>query len=429
METPVHEHPAQHRTKARHLMPRICLAAALVTLLGAGIIYRLGLGRFYGSYYIFLLATIWCCLLALLLGIASIIAWQPEYRLSKWLTRLSGPLIALFIFLSLYETAQLACRWFGSSDTKFRVYEGDHASAVNYTFDPDLGWAPLENVASGARLTVRDQLIFDYSYQTDGHRRRVVPAQSIENVPRERALLFFGGSYVFGEAVNDSETLPNQLALLEPDTRMYNYGFSGYGPGQMLARMESRDLRPEIDEAQVAAIYVFIPNHVRRVIGSYSVITWSRHSPYYQLAENGDVFRVGNFQNQRSRLTGWYDFLRGDHVLQHFKIDIPPRVGSRHFELTAAILDAARKCFEFQFGSTDFSVLIYPDCPSGEFSGRDIVPTLQERGIRVLDYSDLFGTDASHYFYLPHDTHPTPEAHRMVAAQLSREALFSGGDN
>ena len=53
-------------------------------------------------------------------------------------------------------------------------------------------------------------------------------------------IAFFGDSFTFGEGVNDAETLPQAFAdLLGRRERVLNLGFSGYGPHQFLAELQT----------------------------------------------------------------------------------------------------------------------------------------------------------------------------------------------
>ena len=54
------------------------------------------------------------------------------------------------------------------------------------------------------------------------------------------ALVFFGDSFTFGEGLNDADTLPQVFAdLLGRKQRVLNLGFSGYGPQQFLAELQT----------------------------------------------------------------------------------------------------------------------------------------------------------------------------------------------
>jgi hypothetical protein len=55
----------------------------------------------------------------------------------------------------------------------------------------------------------------------------------------KEAILFFGGSFTYGEGVGDDETLPAQVGKITKGRyRVYNFGLHGYGPQHMLAAVE-----------------------------------------------------------------------------------------------------------------------------------------------------------------------------------------------
>ena len=400
--------------------------AALGFVVLAFCMYWLGTGRWAAFEYQCALWGGWFLAAALLAATVPSALRRTNTMPGRLATAAVGPALFLLIFLSLYIGAQVVCWRLEKGQEARRQHTGPHATGDTYTFDRVLGYRPRENAESGATLTVDGELVFDYTYHTDAYARRVVPAQADEGRSYERALLVFGGSYAFGEGVSDGESLPNQLALRLPDTRIYNYGFSGYGSGQALARLESGTLPEQVKEKQVAALYIFIPNHVRRVIGSFTVIPWSRHSPYYPINPGEEApVRTGSFQSDRARLTRFYDFLQGDYVLKYTHIDFPLRVRAEHLAHTAKLLGAAKDRFQEQFDSPDFTVVLFPASPQDEFDPRELAPYAEKRGLRVLDYAQLFAGDSSAHFYLPHDPHPRPETYEILAGELAQSGLFS----
>lgn len=396
------------------------LALSPVGLLGGYGWMRLGHGRLHSFEY-------WCCLLTLLSALVALLGpavWvqlrSPSLACRRWAARLSGCLIFAGILLVLYLAAQGICWRLNTRDAARSVREGSHSDGTSYQASRILGHMPKRNVTSGARLVVDGEEVFNYTYHTDGFRRRITP-DMVPNPARQCAVVFFGDSYTFGEGVSDAETLPNQLAVCRPDLGVYNYAFSGYGPNHMLARLEALDTRAEIAEPSVIGVYVFIPNHVRRVIGAFSVNSWSRHSPWYVLGEDGLPRRLGSFQGERPGLTRWYDFLKGDHVIQRFALDFPLRLNDRHHALTAAIIAKAAELFRSQFQGGDFYVVLYPENPVDEFPARMMGERLTARGLQVLDYSALLPGPPERYFYVPEDSHPRAAAHALVAARLAQD--------
>lgn len=391
-------------------------------IMGAYGWYRLGHGRLHSLEYV----CVWLSTLSVLVALLGLATWlqtRSQWR-RPWLARATGTLFALSILVVLFLVAQGVCGWLNQRKAARSIREGTHSEGTSYRSSRILGHTPRPNVTSGARLTVDGEVIFDYTYHTDAFRRRITP-DSVSDSPRDKAVVFFGDSYTFGEGVNDDETLPNQVARLRPDLAVYNYAFSGYGPNHMLARLEAMNTRAEVPEPRVVGVYVFIPNHVRRVIGAFSVISWSRHSPYYLLGEDGFPTRLGSFQGERSRLTRWYDFLQGDQVFKYLALDLPPWLSDKHHVLTEEIIARAAERFSTQFEGSELVVVLYPSSPEDEFSARETGKRLSMRGMRVLDYTDLLPEPAEAHFYLPWDSHPRPSAHALVAARLAADLPLS----
>lgn len=429
-EPPPLEVAAAHpnRLRSHPGLPRLLLMLFLLGLIGLYGWLRLGEGRFAAWYY-------GCVLLALLsaataaFGLAGYAAIRcPARRIARWSARMCGLASAAAVFLVLYLLVQAVC-WGIKTHRDAQVRRtGTHSTGDSYQSSRELGHMPRPNLEAGARLVVREDVIFDYRYHTDEHQRRIVPSPSAPTTPGTEALLFFGGSFAFGEGVNDGETLPAQVALRMPDVAVYNYAFSGYGPNHLLARLESLDTAAEVPETRATGVYVFIPNHVRRVIGSFAVISWSRHSPYYVLDPAGMPRRLGSFQGERAGLTRLYDFLHGDYLLQTLPVDFPPRPGRRAFELTAAIVARAAALFAEQFHGGKLIVMLYPETGEEGLSGRELRPYFEGKGLTVLDYTALLPGPVASYFYLPHDSHPRASAHRAVAEKLV-EDLAEGRAN
>jgi hypothetical protein len=91
-------------------------------------------------------------------------------------------------------------------------------------------------------------------YRIEGHSRRDVNALGYRDYefPREkrglRRILVLGDSFVFGDNVARSETLPKQLErLLAGSGEVFNMGVPGDGPDQSLARLrrDGLDLAPD----------------------------------------------------------------------------------------------------------------------------------------------------------------------------------------
>ncbi|HZO09238.1 MAG TPA: hypothetical protein VFC77_07665 [Myxococcota bacterium] len=292
-----------------------------------------------------------------------------------------------------------------------------------YQPDPTLGYAPLPGVRTRAWKRVADELLYDVEYHIDALGRRVTPVEP--RAGRDRFLLVFGDSFAFGEGVQDDETLPACVARRAPRYAPYNYAFHGYGPPQLLAKLESGTLRREVDEAQGTLLYVFIGAHVSRAIGSMVVYTgWAHDAPYYALDAEGMPRRMGTFTTGRPWTSIAYALLGRSQVLGLLHLDVPLVVSDRDVELAARLIVRSATLFHEQFGPQRFVVAAYPERWPSQLARR-LARVLAGEGIEVLDYTSLFGSDRAEYFF-PEDRHPMARAHAAVAERLVEDLDLAG---
>jgi hypothetical protein len=233
-------------------------------------------------------------------------------------------------------------------------------------------------------------------------------------------MLFFGGSYTFGEGVNDNETMPSYVSQLAPKYKSYNYGVGGYGPQHMLAKLQSEEMTTEIDENQGVLIYTFIYEHVDRAIGSM-VIHNQRGDvmPYYFINTSGELVRRGNFVSGRPLVALLYAIAGQSQTLKYSHVDFPPSTRDQDLETTVRIFEEARNVYREKFSSDEFYILIYPGLGAPE-----LIPYLETAGLNYLDYSNLPNIH-NNDFWLG-EGHPSAKAHKIVAEKLVQDLGLLG---
>lgn len=271
--------------------------------------------------------------------------------------------------------------------------------------------------ATHAALKAAGETVYDVTYTIDEEYRRLTPARP----GARRVIAVFGCSFTFGEGVEDAEAFPYVLAELLPDRRVINCGFPGHGPGHMLEQLENEGVWGSFEREgpeKIDVIYVFIPGHVRRAIGSMRVSTsWGKNFPYYDVDGAGKLVRRGTFRTGRPRLQFGYALLAREAILAYYKVDWPVGIGNRELDFTARILARARDLVERRSAAYRFWVVLYPEHPLDEFSARDFRPHLDKYRIKSIDLTDLFEDEAS--LWLAHDLHPSPHAHALFARALA----------
>lgn len=282
--------------------------------------------------------------------------------------------------------------------------------------DALLGYRPIPNLA--VRVEKRSATrtpIYDVTYTFDSRSRRYTPTSGEEG--RDHFAIFTGGSFAFGEGLNDNETLPFYFGTLTRHYLPYNYGFSGYGTQQMLALLEAGELRSEIEPKRGVLLYVYLNLHISRVIGSLRVVNgWGANMPYYDLDEPGKVRRFGSFKSGRPWTYLLFTIAARTRLQEYFNLRYP-RHSAQQDVLVAKVIEASRERFLELFPGSRFLVLIYPR------TGRSrMIQLLQQRGIQLLDYQELFDPkDPS--LRIPGDGHPTAKANRIVARQLVADVV------
>ena len=210
--------------------------------------------------------------------------------------------IICIIFVALWLTAETGFgivesqkpKWTKSYIAKpHRIYAYRH---------PTIGTAPTPDNEALAIKLAGEEVVYRVVYKIDEFGRRQTPVSGATG--RNRLILFFGGSNTFGEGLAQDETIPYFVGDILDDLRPYNYGFHGYGPAQMLDQLIAHDLRKEITEEAGWVLYVFMPFHIHRVIGSNNVSArFGRRFSHYVLDENKQLRRRGNFMSGRPMRT------------------------------------------------------------------------------------------------------------------------------
>lgn len=340
--------------------------------------------------------------------------------ISRSLTTLFNILVGLFFTaLLLYGAERVFYRLNHPAAQSQQPLPPPATHAGSYTrdfFHPSalLGYKPRPDAQVDSIKKQGDVLIYDVIYSIDAYSRRITPADNLEQ--RDQFILFFGDSFVFGEGVNDAETLPFYVSQMAPHYKVYNYGFTGYGPQAMLAKLQSDDLAHEVAETQGLAIYVFIDAHVERAIGSmYVHNTWGDQMPYYTLNWQGELVRQGNFTTGRPLLSGLFWLLDQSEIAKYYRVNIPAKLTSSHYGHTARIIAEARDTFRAKYNQDDFYVVIYSD--EGDYF-EDMLPYFEQYGLVILNYDEKMKLSSDEGLSFAGDGHPTGKAHRIVAGWI-----------
>ena len=271
-----------------------------------------------------------------------------------------------------------------------------------------LGYAPPTSEQVHVTRTAADQpddVIYDVTYSLDEYARRTVPS-----APTDRdCVLFFGGSFTWGEGVDDAETMPHQFSVASGDTvRAINFGFAGYGPNHMLRAIEDGALGGACAQETRAAVYTAIPVHYLRSAG---LVDWGPKSPRYELTEtSGAVSFTGPLFDTMIDFVEFQSKRDSALIKSIWNLAATPEALS----LNAAIIRASADRIANDLGVPFF--VLYWDLVDG---GTDVqLNSIVNADFTVILVSELLRRDQMTTLRIPGDGHPNAEAYRLLGHTL-----------
>lgn len=159
-------------------------------------------------------------------------------------------------------------------------------------FVPDaaLGWKLRPASVIRAVRARGAHTIYDARYTIDARGQRVTP----DSNPDGDSVLFLGDSFMFGDGLPDSETVPQRFAV-KTGRRFHvvNLGVSAYGPHQVLRQIEEGVVdraiaRPRTGARKVRAAFLYFnDDQLPRAAGDKDQEWWWRAAPQYERTADG----------------------------------------------------------------------------------------------------------------------------------------------
>lgn len=199
-----------------------------------------------------------------------------------------------------------------------------------------------------------------YTFDKDGIRNTTPsPGKKITDA------LWFGDAQMFGEGVNDNETLAYYFENLNNSYSSKNYGFLGHGPSQMLYRVTTKEFKDKYKSKNGKVFYLFRDDAIKITVGE---VPWGEGYPRYEMF-NGKLKYSGPF--------GGEDF-KPDNMY------LPSMFTEKDFKTTVEVFKETKNNLPDGF---DLTVVIIPLT----FSHYKMQKYLEKENIRVINlyYTDL----------------------------------------
>lgn len=162
-------------------------------------------------------------------------------------------------------------------------------SNIDYSINKKFGYYPKKNSEFIEKVYFKKNLYRTniYSINEYGHRDTFNIDLDYSN-----CIIFFGGSIIFGQSLNDNETLPYFVSKkIKSETSVFNYSFNGYGPHQFLSKIENGYVNELKNCENLKFVYFYINDHIGRTVGKRS---WGADSPRYVL-DGSKLYQEGFF--------------------------------------------------------------------------------------------------------------------------------------
>ena len=278
-----------------------------------------------------------------------------------------------------------------------------------YVRDDILGYAPAGAAHARAVRTHGADLMYSVTYTIGDDRLRISPPAPSRD-PNACAL-FFGDSFTYGEGVGDEDAMPYVVGALT-GYRVYNFGFHGYGPHQMLAALDRGIVSRVVRCSPRLVLYQALVDHAWRAAG---YAPWDAHGPRYVLTKTGLV-AAGHFDETRiDRLR-----LRTRALLRHsaaYRRWIAATVIDADVERFVAIVAGARQQVAAMFPSATFQTILW-DPVADDAVLRKEIDGLRAAGIDPVRISDVlpdYRLRPQTYALSRYDNHPSPPTQRAIA--------------
>jgi hypothetical protein len=292
-----------------------------------------------------------------------------------------------------------------------------------FSKDHPLGYAPVKGIIARSKRVLRNTVLYDVSYTIGSNGLRISPP---DNGPHLKgSVLFFGGSFTYGEGLSDNQTMPYRVGVhTQGEYRTYNFGFHAYGPNQMLAALEQGIVEQAVKSRPTHAFYQCIPDHVHRVAGLHVI----RHVPRYRLMTDGSVKREGFFDDEDFRPGLILAKLQLELSKSNVSKLIRKRVRSvknSDIDLFLAIVKGSEQVISKKFPGCQFHVILWSS-QSGLGTYRKILEGLRVAGLQVHLVDDIlpdYTTNPHQYEISKYDRHPNALANDMIAEYIAKRII------
>lgn len=263
---------------------------------------------------------------------------------------------------------------------------GTNTDEENYIYDEVLKTNILKpNIEVTSARKINEEIVYDVKYKTDSNSFRFTPG-NVNNT----TYIFLGCSYVFGEGVNDNETLPYYFSKkLNFDYNVINAGFRATGTDFAYTLLKSNKFNDFMNKKIDYIIYGFFDDHIYRNL-----------SGIFQIKDNKLI------ETEQKRIARMVEF--SPTLKKYYKNDA--------IKLTVKLIQEMKILAQQKYKSR-FLVFLYD--PQQEITQK-IKQYLDELDIENLCSEIDYSSKPEGYYAIKNECHPTSNANMENADTIYR---------
>jgi hypothetical protein len=263
------------------------------------------------------------------------------------------------------------------------------------------------------------EVVFDVNINFDSAGRRVV--KNPISKKNKIGILFLGGSFTFGEGVNDYESFPSIVSEKLPKANVYNNGKSGGSINQIyydLTQGHSESFF-SIKENKIILVYTFISHHLLRQycdIRCLGINDWILKKPKYILVNNKIEFK-GFFKDffVTNSLT---DLIFKSSIFTYYDFGSSQVYGDENLNLATKLLDSIREEYSKRFQVVDFYIYFHDSNNNSiinNFARKLLAARFKLIIANKYEITQKFGNATM----IPFSWHPSALGHEVIANSIS----------
>lgn len=289
-----------------------------------------------------------------------------------------------------------------------------------------------EQIVSEVQLVKKDsgETVHSATYVMDRLWRRL----PVVKTNSDTAVVYLGCSFVFGENINNDETLPSYAEEMLPGVQHINLGLPSLGLNDIYAQLAENYRLPHMKDSfdpreryldlpakKIILVYYFIGDHLfrsqcsQRCFDQDEVLV--RSKPFFEVNENHLIYKG----SQREHLSVFSRILSSSNILRNSGIEIPSPLSEenlqRHFLFLKKIKEVYSSKYEVLGAYTFYNPLetrALIDKVEQHNTFHDFEPI-------TLDKTSLLKEYGVEKLLLHYDGHPSPLLNKISANAVSQK--------